>query len=85
MGGVELCIRIQSLTVWEESRHIARREEIMRARGERQLVGRPEESRQLDAISTSDAAEGMDMSERTYERRHAIGRGIAEETAEVLD
>ena len=55
----------------------------MRARGERREDGRY--PRQLDAVTTAEAAEGMGMSEQAYYRRHAIGRGITPETAEVLD
>lgn len=68
--------------MWEESRHIARREEIMRARGERSTHGGDRRStRQVDALNTATAAEQMGMTERTYQRRHAIGRGITEATA----
>ena len=73
------------LTVWEESRHIARREEIMRARGERDTVGGDRRSNaQVERMNTVGIAADMGMTERTYQRRHAIGRGITEETAEVL-
>lgn len=51
----------------------------------RAMRGRPsEEMRQGDAFTTNELASESGMGRRTYERRHAIGRGIAAQTAEVL-
>jgi hypothetical protein len=78
------------LTIWEQSKHIARREELMVARGER-----AESGTNLKNLTTGDTvspvtttaalADSFGMHERSYQRRKAIGSKITEETAAVLD
>jgi len=76
------------LTVWEQSKHIARREAIMRERGER-LTGRPEKSATVadfPAVKTTpELAAAAGMSERTWQTRAKVGTRITPEVARVID
>jgi ParB family transcriptional regulator, chromosome partitioning protein len=72
-------LRRHDLTVWEQSRHVAERERILAERGERARVGENQHSAGPDTVSvpqrTANLAEDLDVSEKTYQRRHKIGRG----------
>jgi NTP pyrophosphatase (non-canonical NTP hydrolase) len=62
----------------------------MAAKGERARRGgyrRDEPATVADSSekTTDELAEEMGMSPRTYQGRHRIGRGITEETGEILD
>lgn len=82
-------LRRHDLTVWEQSKHIARREAIMRARGERAAEGgyRRNDSATVaeSPPTTPEIAEAAGMSERTYYRRAKTGSRITPEVARVLD
>jgi hypothetical protein len=63
------------LTVWEQSKHIARREALMVARGERATSHRPNKGDTVSPLSTTEQlADSLGLHERTYQRRKAIGR-----------
>ncbi|WP_228282516.1 MT-A70 family methyltransferase [Rubrobacter tropicus] len=76
------------LTVWEQSRHVAERERILDARNERAQSGDNRHSNSRgDTVSplTNERLAGeAGMSERTYQRRHKIGR-LGPETSAILD
>lgn len=78
------------LTVWEQSKHIARREEIMREKGER-ATQRDNQWSATDTVSvatpktTSDMAASAGMSERTWQRRAKTGTHITPAVAAVLN
>jgi len=76
------------LTVWEQSKHIARREAIMREKGER-LSGRPVKSATVadfTAVKTTpELAASAGMSERTWQTRAKVGSRITPEVARVID
>lgn len=73
----------------EQSKHIARREEIMRAKGERaeggfhgnRFVG---PATVAGPRTTADLANDAGMSERTWRGRNRVGSSIKPATAEVL-
>jgi hypothetical protein len=85
----------EQLTVHEQSEHIARREQIMRARGERAMrggqLGNKNASKNEPATvtgssekTTKELAAELGVSESTYQKRSKIGRGLTEETKEIL-
>lgn len=57
----------------------------MRARGERRGAGRHSNPTESVGLTTGELAEQAGMSTTVYRDRHRIGRGITEETADVLD
>lgn len=83
------------LTVAEQADHIARREALMTARGERAAGGgdRPSESdSNFDPVTvtgskektTDDLAKEAGMSKSSYQKRSKIGRGLTAETKEIV-
>jgi hypothetical protein len=65
-------LRSHHLTRAEEARHIARREELMQAKGERRTVGRHSNTATvavLEPKTTEELAKEAGMSERTYQQR----------------
>lgn len=82
------------LTVAEQSEHIARRDALLKARGERRESGRQEG--QTTAVTnnpvtvtglktTEELAKDAGMSRSSYEKRVKIGHGLAEETLAILN
>jgi ParB-like chromosome segregation protein Spo0J len=81
------------LTGAEEAKHIARREEIMQARGGRAKGGgdrrgyaKSDPATVAGALekTTADLAKEAGMSERTYRTRAKIGRDLTEETLDII-
>jgi hypothetical protein len=74
------------LSVVEQSRHVARREEIMRARGERRRDGMHPNPPTVGGLekTTDELAKAVGMAPRTYQQRAQIGRGLTEETQGIL-
>lgn len=83
-------LRRHDLTVWEQSKHIARREAIMQARGERVTHGGDRKSSDHgehlnERKTTAEVAESAGMSSATWRRRAKTGTRITPEVARVLD
>lgn len=81
------------LTVWEQAKHAAERERILEALGQRARRGgsgsNQYESKPATAAglqkTTADIAREAGVSERTWQNRAKIGRGLGERTREVLE
>lgn len=80
------------LTRAEEARHIARREQIMQAKGERAAASPgtnqygevPATVAGTSPKTTKQLAEEAGMSERTYQQRAKIGQKLTDETLEII-
>ena len=67
----------RELTVLEQAEHLARRDELLRARGERAPDHRPEKGASVAPFQTTKAiAAQVGMSERTAQERMQIVRGL---------
>lgn len=81
-------LRRHDLSVWEQSKHIARREELMSQQGERAPGHRPKSDTVSDLPAprtTPQIAADAGMSDRTWQRRAKVGRSITPEVATVID
>ena len=82
-------LRRYDLTAWEQSQHIERREVLLKKRGQRAKANDNRHTSRGVTVTplktTADLADEAGMSKRTYKRRAAVGRDIAEATADILN
>jgi ParB family transcriptional regulator, chromosome partitioning protein len=86
-------LRNNSLSVIEQSEHVARREHIMHARGDRAKRGGDGSNQYMSKgvtvtpllpKTTEELAAQMGMSKSSYQKRSKIGRGLTEEAVTVV-
>lgn len=78
-------LKRSDLTVWEQGKHIARREELLEARGLRARRGRPEKLPTVGSLTNSELASEAGLSSSSYRYRKQIGKKISEEAGAVID
>ena len=83
-------LRRYDLTAWEQSRHIERREALLKKKGQRAKASPGTNQHEVPLTvsgtkTTAELANEAGMSTATYKRRSAVGRDIAAETAEILN
>ena len=75
----------RELTILEQAEHLARRDDLLKARGDRAPSHRPEKGASAAPLQTTGAIAGqVGMSERTAQERMQVARGLTEETRDIL-
>lgn len=75
----------RTLSFLEQAEHVARRDELLRARGERAPSHRPGKGASAAPFrTTATIAEQVGMSERTLQERMQIARGLSEDVRDLL-
>jgi ParB family chromosome partitioning protein len=85
LAEIEENVRRRELTPLELGEHLLRRDEILRAKGERKPSHRPKKGATVAPFqSTADLAEDAGISERSAQRAMAIARGLTPAERDLL-